>query len=147
MSKQAFSAVMHLLRAYSALEERFSGALSVHGLSLKEVLLLMHLEREPSGRLTRVALAKRLNVSASTVTRMAQPLEKCCFVSRETDARDARLAFVVLTDAGKEAVTNTRATLQRLSSEVFRDRWTKEDISQLAELLGRLTAGHPGDIS
>lgn len=147
MSKQSFSAIMHLLRAHSALEERFSGALSVHGLSLKEVLLLMHLEREPMARLTRVALAKRLNVSASTVTRMAQPLEKCGFVGREADARDARLAFVVLTDAGKEAVTNSRATLQRLSSEVFRDRWSKEEISQLSELLGRLTAGHPGDIS
>jgi len=147
MSKHAFSATMNLLRAHSTLEERFSGALSVHGLSLKEVLLLMHLEREPLARLTRVALAKRLNVSASTVTRMAQPLEKCGFVSRQADARDARLAFVVLSDAGREAVTNTRATLHRLANEVFRDRWSKEDISQLSELLGRLTAGQPGDIS
>ena len=143
----SFSAVMHLLRAHARLEERFAGELgSVHGLALKEALLLMHLETSPRTRLSRVDLAKRLSTSPSTVTRMTAPLEKLGLVGREADARDARLAYVVLTDAGREAVANARATLEKLSAEVFRDRWSKAEIAQLAEFLSRLTAGLPGDL-
>ncbi len=48
MTQPSFSATVNLLRATARLEERFAGELgSVHGLALKEVLLLMHLERAP----------------------------------------------------------------------------------------------------
>ena len=147
MTSPAFSAVLRLLGANARLEERFAGGLgSLHGLALKEVLLLMHLERAPRRRLSRIDLAKRLYVSPSTVTRMAAPLEKLGMVSREADPRDARLAYVVLTEAGQELVANARATLEGMAADVFRDRWTKTEIAALAELLGRLTAGQPGDL-
>ncbi len=143
----SFSAAMHLLRAHARLEERFAAELgAVHGLALKEALLLMHLETSPRARFSRVDLAKRLSTSPSTVTRMTAPLEKLGLVGREADARDARLAYVVLTDAGREAVGNARATLDKLSAEVFRDRWSKSEIAQFAEFLSRLTAGLPGDL-
>jgi DNA-binding MarR family transcriptional regulator len=147
MTSPSFSAVLSLLGANARLEERFSGGLgSLHGLALKEVLLLMHLERAPRTRLSRIDLAKRLYVSPSTVTRMAAPLEKLGLVGREADPRDARLAYVVLTKAGQELVTNARATLERMAADIFRDRWTKPEIAVLAELLSRLTAGQPGDL-
>ena len=77
MANASFSAVINLLRACARLEERFANELAgVHGLALKEVLLLMHLERAPRLRLSRIDLAKRLHVSPSTVTRMTIPLEK-----------------------------------------------------------------------
>ncbi len=148
MSNSSFSAVLHLLRAHSRLEEKFTGPLgSVHGLALNEVLLLMHLERAPMQRLSRIDLAKRLSVSASTVTRMAAPLEKLRLVSREADARDARLSYVVLTKAGVRLVTDARQTLEQLSAEVFKDRWTETEIQQLDKLLSRMTASQPGDLS
>jgi DNA-binding MarR family transcriptional regulator len=148
MKNTSFSAVIHLLRAHSRLEERFAGELgSIHGLALKEVLLLLHLEHAPMQRLSRVDLAKRLSVSPSTVTRMAAPLEKLRFVGRQADSRDARLAYVVLTAAGRKAVANARETLQRLAGEVFKDRWNEAEIQSLAGLLGRLTAGLPGDLA
>ena len=147
MTNPSFFAVLRLLGANARLEERFAGQLgSVHGLALKEVLLLMHLERAPRMRLSRIDLAKRLYVSPSTVTRMAAPLEKLGMVCREADARDARLDYVVLTTAGQELVTNAQATLEGMAASVFRDRWTKPEIAALADLLGRLTAGHPGDL-
>ena len=97
-------------------------------------------------RLSRVDLAKRLNVSASTVTRMAAPLKKLRMVSRQADTRDARLAYVVLTAAGRKLVADARQTLERMAGEVFRDRWTEAEILSLAKLLGRLTAGQPGEL-
>ena len=147
MASPSFSAVLSLLSANARLEERFSNGLgSLHGFALKEVLLLMHLERAPRRRLSRIDLAKRLYVSPSTVTRMAAPLEKLGVVGREADPRDARLAYVVLTKAGQELVTNARATLEVMTADIFRDRWTKSEIASLAGLLGRLTAGQPGEL-
>ncbi len=148
MSHPSFSAIMHLLRAAALIEERFAGELaSVHGLALKDALLLMQLDRAPGSRLSRIDLSKRLNVSPSTVTRMAMPMEKLGLVGRLADARDARLAYVVLTEAGKTLITETTATLKQKCLDVFRDRWGKQEIALLSDLLGRLTAGQPGDLS
>ena len=148
MSPPTFSATLNLLRATARLEERFAGELgSVHGLALKEVMLLMHLERAPLKRLSRVDLAKRLHVSPSTVTRMTSPLEKLGCVGREADPRDARLAYVVLTETGQKRVGEARATLERMAADLFRDRWTRPEIATLADLLGRLTVGQPGDLA
>lgn len=144
----SYAAIMHLLRSHARLEERFAGELgSIHGLALKEVLLLMHLKAAPMQRLSRVDLAKRLSVSPSTVTRMAAPLEKLRLVGRQADARDARLAYVVLTAVGRRLAGDAAQTLQRLSVEVFKDRWSEAEIATLAKLLGRLTAGLPGELA
>jgi len=145
MSDHSLPAVLRLLGAQAQIEQRFSGKLgSIHGLSLKETLLLMYLSRAPRRRLTRVDLAKMVSVSASTITRMAAPLEKLGLVSREPDPRDARLAYVVLTEAGGSVVADAAATLEQMSADVFQDRWTEPEIERLASLLGRLTAGQPG---
>lgn len=147
MVDPSFSAVVRLLGAYARFEERCAGGLgSIHGLALKELLLLMHLDQAPNRRLSRVELAKRLYVSPSTVTRMTGPLEKLGRVARQPDPRDARLAYVVLTDDGGELVAHARATLERMATETFRDRWSAAEIATLADLLGRLTAGHPSDL-
>ena len=147
MSKTPFTTVINLLRAQALIQERFSGELgSVHGLALNEALLLMHLEKAPLRRLTRVDLAKRLHASPSTVTRMAAPMEKIGLVARQVDPRDARLAYVVLTEAGLTLVGDVRKTLERRSAELFRDRWSDAEVASLAKLLGRLTAGELGDL-
>jgi DNA-binding MarR family transcriptional regulator len=147
MTHTPFSAVVRLIGTHALLEQRFTGELgAVHGLSLNDTLLMMHLEKASLSRLSRVDLAKRLCVSPSTVTRMTLPLEKLGLVGRQADARDARLAYVTLSDTGREVITAARATLERKATEVFRDRWAPEDIATLSDLLGRLTAGQSGDL-
>ena len=139
---------LRLLQSADQVRARLSGDFSsVHGLSVNEVFLMMHLEQAPLHRLSRVELAKRMHVSASTVTRMASPLEKIGVVSRQADSRDARLAFVVLTETGLEKVGEARATFAKQAGYVFRDRWTDEELVQLSELLHRLIADSPGDLT
>lgn len=148
MTDPALQSVLRLLQSAQIIEARLAGEFSsIHGLSINELFLLMQLEHAPLCRLPRVELAKRLNTSASTVTRMAAPMEKMGLVSRQSDARDARLAFVVLTEAGATRVAEARATLAKQSTYVFRDRWRPKEIKQLSELLGRLVAGSPGDLT
>ena len=62
--------VLRLLQSGDAIKARLAGEFSaVHGLSVNEMFLLMQLERASLHRLSRVELARRLHMSASTVTR------------------------------------------------------------------------------
>jgi DNA-binding MarR family transcriptional regulator len=107
----------------------------------------MHLEQAPIQRLSRVELAKRLHVSASTVTRMAAPMEKIGLVAKQADERDARLSFVVLTRTGRKRVLEARATFTKQAGYVFQDRWKDKDLEKLTELLHRLVTDAPGDLT
>ena len=148
MSQHSLSAVVGLIRAHALIEERLSRGLSpVHGLALNEALLLMHLERAPGHRLTRIDLSRRLHVNPSTVTRMCLPLEKTGLVGREPDPRDARLAYVVLTPTGLRVIGEVRATLDRRSEDFFKDRWSADDLASLDALLSRLTSAEAGDLA
>ncbi|CAN5895172.1 hypothetical protein BH11PSE3_BH11PSE3_15700 [soil metagenome] len=148
MLNSPLAAILRLFRAQSFVEARVDPGLgAVHGLALRELMFLMQLDQAPLNRLRRVDLAGRLNVSQSTVTRLALPLEKLGFVRRETDPRDARVGYVVLTKAGRQRVADSRITLERMAADIFRDRWTVKDIETLAGLLGRFTAALPGDLT
>ncbi|KZY41553.1 MarR family transcriptional regulator, partial [Roseovarius sp. HI0049] len=114
---------LRLLQLADDFRAGLSGEFSaVHGISVNEFLMLLHLERSASNRLSRVELAKRMHVSASTITRMAAPMEKIGLVDRETDQRDARLVFVVATDAGREKLSEALATFSKRAGYLFEDR-------------------------
>ena len=74
------------------------------------------------------------------------PMEKTGLVARQSDPRDARLAYVALTEAGLTLVGEVRKTLERRSAELFRDRWSDAEVGSLGKLLGRITAGELGDL-
>jgi len=130
---------LRLLVAATEFQARLSGEFAaVHGLSLNEFLLLLHLERSAAKRLSRVELSRRMHVSASTVTRMASPMEKVGLLARESHKRDARLAFVVITEAGRAKLGEARVTFAKHAEGFFADRWTEPELGQLAALLHRL---------
>lgn len=150
MSKDdpAFSALLRLLRSAAWLDARLGPELgSVHGLALNELLFLLQLSRAPLQRLRRVDLATRLHTSQSTITRMALPLEKSGLVKREADPRDARVAYVTLTRAGRTRIAEAEASFRRMAAELFRSSWSEKEIAQLGALLGRFTSALPGDIA
>lgn len=139
MSNTALTTVLRLLRVEALLQAQFAGTLaSVHGLALNELILLMSLDVAPLGRMRRVDLAAVLLMSQSSVTRMAIPLEKIGLVARDTDQRDGRIAYVVLTDAGRQRTQEAKATLTELSENIFAERYTNAEIKTLGALLGRL---------
>jgi len=134
------NAVLELFNANARLEQRLTAGLSaVHGVALKEVLLLLHVQRAPGAKLSRVDLAKLLHSSPSTITRMTKPLEKIGLIDREADARDARLAYVVLTPAGGTLLKNATKTMEQMSDSFLRERYAEEEIVLLETLLGRIS--------
>jgi DNA-binding MarR family transcriptional regulator len=139
------SCLLQIFRVAALAEERAEGALgSIHGLGLKDVLLMRHIAGADGGRLSRVELAKRLHVSASTITRLAAPLEKIGVIERHVDLRDSRFTYVGLTAAGAELLANAEATLALAAQRLVAQRWSDAERDSLNQLLGRLTAGLPG---
>jgi len=148
MNDLCFTNSLRLIQSAEEIKARLSGEFSaVHGLSVSEFFLLLQLEQATLNRLSRVELGKRMHVSASTVTRMAGPMEKLGLLKRQADTRDARLAFVVLTKAGLRKTNETRATFAKQATYVFRDRWTDEELNHLSTLLHRIVADAPGSLT
>jgi DNA-binding MarR family transcriptional regulator len=133
---------LRLLQAADDFRAGLSGEFSaVHGISVNEFLMMLHLERAPANRLSRVEMAKRMHVSASTITRMAAPMEKIGLVGRDVDERDARLVFVVATDAGRRKLSEALATFSKRSGYLFDDRWDDEEVERFSSMLRRLATG------
>ncbi|MER7760556.1 MarR family transcriptional regulator [Streptomyces sp. NPDC097619] len=139
-------AVLRLARAQMALVKRFDSALGgLHGVSLSDFTALLRLGEAPGGRMRRVDLAEALGLTASGVTRGLAPLERIGLVTRETDARDARVAYAALTDTGRERLADMRATAEQVAREIFAGPlWSGEDVGSLSELLTRLGGGTGG---
>lgn len=139
---------LRLLQAADELKAKLAGEFSsVHGLSVNEFFMLTHLDRAPLSKLSRVDLAKRMHVSASTVTRMAAPMEKIGLVGREVAARDARLAYVVLTDAGRTRLAEAKASFAKRADDLFRDRWEAAELDALSTYLSRMLVGAAADLA
>ncbi len=139
---------LRILQSADVLKVRLSGEFSaVHGLSINEFFLLMHLDRANLNRLSRAELAKRMHVSASTVTRMAAPMEKLGLLARQLDERDARLAFVVLTETGRTRLHEATETFAKQAGYAFQDRWEDDELEQLSQLLYRLVSGSSANLT
>src|SRR6476619_4348424 len=87
------------LRAHAAITRELSAQLQrVHGLTLNDYEVLLHLSYAEGGMLRRVDLAERVLLTASGITRLLEGLERCGYVSKETCASDARVSYAQLTD-------------------------------------------------
>lgn len=106
-----------------------------HGVSLSDLALLLELRGEPGEKLRRVDLAARLGITPSGVARQLAPLERIGLVGREANPRDARLALVTLTDAGRRVADEARATAEEAAEGALAAIWTDAERRQLAALL------------
>ncbi|MEU6591973.1 MarR family winged helix-turn-helix transcriptional regulator [Streptomyces sp. NPDC046881] len=141
----ALDTALRLVRAQTALVRRFDARLSgLHGVSLADFTLLLRLGQAPGGRMRRVDLAEALGLTASGVTRGLAPLERIGLVTREPDARDARVAYAALTATGRRRLTEMLATAEETAAEIFAGpTWPAADVAGLAELLTRLGGTGP----
>ena len=148
MTEQATTSALRLLQAADSFRAGLAGEFSaIHGISVNEFTLLLHLERAAAHRLPRVDLAKRLHVSASTITRMAAPLEKIGLLARDVDERDARIVFVVITQTGREKLSEALATFSKRAGYLFDDRWSDEEVDQFSIMLRRVAPGAVGTLT
>ncbi|GHF53361.1 hypothetical protein GCM10018790_33910 [Kitasatospora xanthocidica] len=137
---------LRLVRAQTAAVKRFDASLGgLHGVSLSDFTVLLHLSQAPGGRMRRVDLAEALGLTASGVTRGLAPLERIGLVTREAAARDARVAYAALTPTGRDRLAEMLHTARQVAADHFAaDRWSAEDLTLLSALLTRLGGTAPG---
>lgn len=137
--------ILRLARAHAVIQKRFDSALGgLHGISFSDYQMLDHLGRASGGRLRRVDLADRLGLTASGITRALLPLEKIGLVSRETDARDARVGYAVITDSGRELLANARVLAESLSDDFTRGM-EASTLAALSSAMGSIAGIHAGN--
>ena len=108
-----------------------------HGLGLNDLALLLELHGAPNGRLRRLDLAERLGITPSGVARQLAPLERRGLVGRESHPDDARLAIVVLTEAGTRVVGDMLPTAEEAANRVLGRLWSGDEQQGVSALLQR----------
>lgn len=149
MPSDPLDVCLRLVRVQAAVARRFDNELgAVHGVSLNDLAILLHLQAARGGRMRRVDLASRMLLSQSGITRGLAPLERLGLVARESDPRDARVGYATLTAAGRQRLREARATADRISRETFALGWQAREVDTLTHLLTRLGAtGIPSPIA
>lgn len=83
------------------------------------------------------ALAARLNLDGSTVTRQVGAMERDGLIAREADPSDGRGTLVSATQAGLRRMSVVRAARAEIYGEMLAE-WSDSDRTELATLLNRL---------
>ena len=144
----ALDAWARLLRGHATTTRALSAQLvAEHGLTINDYDALLHLAHADENRLRRVDLAERLTLTASGVTRLLDGLEDAGLVERGSCATDRRVTYAVLTDAGRERLEAASESHLAAIRAVFEERFSEEELDQLAHLLARLpeAAGASGE--
>ncbi|MGZ8702252.1 MAG: MarR family winged helix-turn-helix transcriptional regulator [Gaiellaceae bacterium] len=109
-----------------------------HGLTINDYEALLHLSRAADGRMRRVDLAGRLILTASGVTRLLDGLEVAGLVERASCSSDRRVIYAVLTETGRTKLREASESHLAGVRAFFEARFSREELEQLAGLLGRL---------
>ncbi|MDQ7906347.1 MarR family transcriptional regulator [Phytohabitans sp. ZYX-F-186] len=83
------------------------------------------------------ALADRLGLDGSTVTRQVSAMQRDGLVVREADPRDGRGTVITPTGSGLRRMAAVRAARKDLYGRILAD-WSEADREQLADLMDRL---------
>ncbi|MFE6894411.1 MarR family winged helix-turn-helix transcriptional regulator [Streptomyces sp. NPDC057694] len=107
---------------------------SEYGLSATDYSVLAELTRTPSGRLRILELAKVLGWEKSRVSHHIARMTKRGLTDREECADDGRGAYVIVTPAGREAITSAAPQHVEDVRRLFLDHLSPGQIALLAEI-------------
>jgi DNA-binding MarR family transcriptional regulator len=129
--------LLSLARVQAVLTRRFDSRLG-GGLGLSDFVILYHLSQAEDEKLRRVDLAEKVGLTASGVTRLLAPMEKIGLITREADARDARVSFVLLAPGGKRLLSERLERAELLAEEAIPPAMTPKigELSALVTALG-----------
>lgn len=106
-----------------------------------DFIILYHLYNANDHKLRRIDLADKVGLTASGITRLLPPLEKIGLIAKQSDPRDARVSYVVLTNAGIRVFQESAERAELVATSIVPSRNLKdmdkfialqEDIRRLA---------------
>src|SRR5215218_151912 len=112
------------LRAHAAITRALNAdLLNEHGLTLNDYEVLLHLSRADGGMMRRVDLAESVLLTASGITRLLDGLERAGLVEKASCAKDGRVSYAKLTDAGRGKLYEAGSTHLAGVEELFTSRY------------------------
>ncbi len=133
----AFETSMSMVLTAQRLTHTMDCALSAHGISLSEYLVMRAVLHAPNKRLKNIDIANALSISASGATRMLKPMEKIGLVERKKDSRDARVTLVEITGSGQRVFAEAGQTAMNVASRSC-STLSSDELVQLQVLLHQL---------
>lgn len=135
------SAWQAFLRAHARLTRLMERELvDGQGLPLGEYDVLVQLQAAPEGRLRMSQLAVQVLLSRSGLTRLVERMEAAGMVQREVCPSDARGAFAVITDGGRQRLARASVTHLRSVQRHFAEPLDSVQVGRLQEALDLLLA-------
>lgn len=110
--------LVNINKLQSVIARKFD-SLNVHGLGFNDFVILYILNSSVESKMRRIDLADKIGLTASGVTRLLNPLEKTGLVTRETNERDARVSYVVITSIGKKILEEAQITAENITKEIL----------------------------
>ncbi|MGC4771626.1 MarR family winged helix-turn-helix transcriptional regulator [Micromonospora sp. DT44] len=124
-----------LLMRFGEATRRATGSAEHRVLDRAAYVILRHLDA--AGPQNVSALAARLNLDGSTVTRQVSALQRDGLITRTPDPTDGRGTVISPTTAGLQRMAAVQGARTRLYGDMLSD-WSPEDRETLARLLNRL---------
>ncbi|WP_328507716.1 MarR family winged helix-turn-helix transcriptional regulator [Streptomyces sp. NBC_00391] len=136
----------HAWRSFVRLQDKLIGRLAREvqaecGLSSADYGVLVHLAEVPEGRLRLLELAKAVEWEKSRMSHHINRMTKRGLVVREECADDARVAFVVVTPAGREALATAAPLHVEGVRRLFIDPLTPAELAMFAQISNRILEG------
>ena len=110
--------LININKLQSVISRKFD-SLSVHGLGFNDFVILYILSSSSESKMRRIDLAEKIGITASGVTRLLNPLEKTGLVARESNERDARVSYVVITPNGKKIFEEAKRSAEHITKEIL----------------------------
>lgn len=104
-------------------------------LTMHQMIILRIIKENPKVNLT--SLGNRLNLAKSSVSLSINKLVDEGYVLRKEDPNDRRNKYVVLSDAGKKALKETREASKQIFSQLLVDL-TEEELIEIQNSLLKL---------
>jgi DNA-binding MarR family transcriptional regulator len=127
------------LQSHAAiLRELDAELIAQHGMTARDYEVLLYLAQADDRRLPMSDVAKRTMLTRSGVTRLVDGLVDSGFIERVACAKDARVSYARLTDAGYDKLRQAGCTHVAGIERVFLSYFSPDELEQLAGLLRRL---------
>jgi DNA-binding MarR family transcriptional regulator len=132
---QSHASILRVLDAELAAEQ---------GITARDYEVLLYLNHAPESRLPMSALASSTMLTRSGITRLVDGLVAGGFVERVACSEDARISYAQLTDQGQQKLREAGCSHVASIRRLFLEHFNAQEITQLAQLLGRLPGAQEG---
>jgi DNA-binding MarR family transcriptional regulator len=139
LTEEELAAWRGFMRAHAVVVKELDAELEAnYGLPLSSYDVLVVLAERPDGRMRMCDLAEAVALSRSGLTRLVDRLQREGLMARAQCAHDARGAFAVLTDAGRERLREAQACHREGLRRRFLSHFSDAELRHLADCLGRI---------